>query len=70
MTLDKLEQKIDALAHDVSACHQTAMARYDALDARLDVGVNLAVKSKWTPVCVALYSAALLWVGMALEKWF
>ena len=31
--------------------------------------VSLAVKSKWTPVCVALYTAALLWAGMAIERW-
>ena len=69
MTLEKLEQKMDALAHDVAAVHSTVKDRYSALDARLDQGVHLVVKSKWTPVCVGVYSVALLWIGMAIERW-
>ena len=70
MTLESIEQKLATLTREVAACHSTVRDRYNALDARLDAGVNLAVKSKWTPVCVALYSTALLWAGMVLEKWF
>ena len=69
MTLEGLEQKMDALAHDVAACHQTVRERYTMLDARLDDKLDAAAKSKWTPVGFALYAVALLWIGMAFERW-
>ena len=69
MTLEEIEQRIAALTREVAAVHSTVKDRYSALDAKLDEGVHLVVKSRWTPVCVALYSMALLWIGMAIERW-
>ena len=63
-----MTSKIDALSRDISSSNRIVLDHYRALDARLDEGVSLAAKSKWTPVFVALYSAALLWAGMVLEQ--
>ena len=74
MTLEelesKLESKIATLGRDVSGYHQFAVGRYAELDKRLDVKLDDASKSNWTPIYFALYTAALLWAGIAIERWF
>ena len=69
MTLEDIEEKINTLSQEVAACHSTVRDRYAALDARLDSGLSISLKSKWTPVICGVYTAALLWAGMALGRW-
>ena len=68
MTLEEIEKKIASLKLDISSSNRIVLDHYRALDARLDSKLHAAEKSKWTPVCVALYSVALLWAGMVLEQ--
>ena len=74
MTLEELESKLESkiakLGRDVANAHQFSAQRYGDLDKRLDSKLGEVAKSKWTPICVALYTAALLWAGMAIERWF
>ena len=56
MTLEELEKKVNALRRDVADYHGLVMGRYYALDARLDSKLGDLRKSKWTPICVALYT--------------
>ena len=69
MTLEDLEKKIVALRLDISSSNRIVRDHYRALDARLDEGLAISLKSKWTPVCFGLYTSALLWIGMLLGRW-
>ena len=69
MTLEEIDKKIATLSRDVAHYHQTVKDRYSTLDARLDSTLDAAAKSKWTPVGFALFTVALLWIGMAFERW-
>ena len=66
----QLEKKIDAFGRNLANYHQAAMARYGDLDKRLDSKLGAVEKSNLTPVYFALYTAALLWAGIAIERWF
>ena len=69
MTLETIEQKINALRSDIAEYHRITKVHYEALDARLDSGLTEVRKSKWTPVFIFLYTLVVLMFGMALERW-
>ena len=69
MTLEDIEKKMDTLSCDVYNYHKVVLVRYDALDKRLDSSLDVAIKSKLTPVLLLLYSGVLVWMGAALERW-